>query len=68
MKECCMGIWGDFTGENIGIKVVEVTAVVVFFTLDFSFITILREGEELAKIYLGGFLTSFLLDILLFVG
>jgi hypothetical protein len=54
-----MGACGLLTGEKIGIIVVAV--VVVFFTFDFSLITLLREGEGLAKIYLGGFLTSFFL-------
>lgn len=62
-----MGIWGDFTGEKIGIRVVVVAIVVVFFTFDFSFITLLREGEVLPKIYLGGFLTSFFLEIFTYV-
>jgi hypothetical protein len=59
MNECCIGAWGDFTGEKIGISVVVVA--VVFFALDFSLIKLLRDGEVLPKIYLGGFLGSFFL-------
>lgn len=65
MNESCMGACGLLTGEKIGIIVVAV--VVVFFTFDFSLIILLREGEGFAKIYLGGFLTSFFLVILTYV-
>ena len=65
MKECCIGAWGDFTGEKIGISVVVVA--VVFFALDFSLIKLLRDGEVLPKIYLGGFLGSFFLAFFAYV-